>query len=309
MFTAIVVGGVLACAAILTFSFFFHAKADTLDLPIAQQSEEDPTYSSRFTNSVIYSAEQNQEIIESTIKSLPKTSIKNVTAKEYIVHNIDDDSIIIQNNNEVVKPIASVTKLITAVMARKLLDQDSYIIITQKILNVYGNEGHLRLGEKLKVSELMYPLLLVSSNDTAEALASSYSGGRQKFIREMNDWVNSIGAYKTYFRDASGLSPDNVSSANDLIIITKWILKNDPEIFDITLNKDKTIRTHTWTNPTHFLNLSTYVGGKNGYTPEANRTSVSLFKIGKQKKLFAVVLLGSASRDNDTLDLLDEAVK
>jgi D-alanyl-D-alanine carboxypeptidase len=56
------------------------------------------------------------------------------------------------------------------------------------------------------------------------------------------------------------------------------------------------------------LNLTSYIGGKNGYTPEANRTGLSIFKLGSKEKIFSVIILGSSMRDNDTLDLLDEAV-
>jgi D-alanyl-D-alanine endopeptidase (penicillin-binding protein 7) len=309
MFTAILVGSVLAFSSIFIYSFFINSKPATAQISLPQLNEEDPATTSRLSNLIIYSADQNLEIIESAKNSLPRVASNKVSALGYMVMNMDDDFLILQKNPETLMPIASVTKLVTAVMIRKLFDQEKYITITNEILRTYGNEGRLRQGEKFRVSELLYPLLLVSSNDSAEALAQSYPQGRQKFIKEMNNWVNSIGAYRTYFKDPSGLSASNVSTAKDLGIITKWILENDPEIFEITLNKLKTIRTHTWINPTHFLNLSTYAGGKNGYTPEANRTNISLFKLGRQKKIFAVVLLGSSLRDNDTLDLLEEAVK
>ncbi|MEA2715254.1 MAG: hypothetical protein QOG91_282, partial [Candidatus Parcubacteria bacterium] len=92
--------------------------------------------------------------------------------------------------------------------------------------------------------------------------------------------------------------------ASDLVIILDWLRKNDPSILAVTELKSKTVRNHTWVNPTHFLSLSNYAGGKNGYTPEANRTAASLFTMGKNKDLVAVVVLGSGSRDSDELRLL-----
>ncbi len=309
MFTATIFGGILAFSFISLYSYFSNSEPVTAQISLPQLSEEDSTFSSRLSNSTVSSIEKDLEIIEGIKKSLPRVGSKKVSAAGYIVVNVGDNFTVLEENTEILMPIASITKLITAVVARKLFDKDKYINITSEILKTYGNEGRLRLNEKFKLDELMFPLLMVSSNDSAEAIAQSYPQGRQKFIKEMNNWVNSIGAYRTYFKDPSGLSSSNISTAKDLIIITKWILENDPEIFDITLNKTKTIRTHTWTNPTHFLNLSTYAGGKNGYTVEANRTSISLFKLGLQKKLFAVVLLGSSIRDNDTLYLLEEALR
>jgi D-alanyl-D-alanine carboxypeptidase len=168
----------------------------------------------------------------------------------------------------------------------------------------YGNTAGFRAGETFKASDLMYPLLMVSSNDTAEAFALAYD--RTKFIRAMNDWAQSIGAYRTYFVDASGLSPDNVSTVNDLAIMIDWIRLNDPTIIDISTLKSKTIRNHTWVNPTHFLSWSYYLGGKNGYTTEANRTSVALFALGKNKNIYSIILLGSGNRDADVIKLLEK---
>ena len=122
----------------------------------------------------------------------------------------------------------------------------------------------------------------------------------------MNDFTQSIGAYRTYFADPSGLSAQNVSSANDLSIILKWINENQPEILKITKLKSKTVRAHTWVNPTHFLNWSNYAGGKNGYTPEADRTGAALFSMDHGSELYAAIVLGSESRDSDVIKLLEK---
>ncbi len=310
MLKAIFVGMVIAAVVIIGYRF-----VATTNVSMSSQkviSEEDPEDSSvitKFSREFISSPDNSKEIIEQAKNSLPKPANSKVTAKSYVVINLDTNMVVLEKDAEKLQPLASVTKLVTAIVARKLIDQNKYVTIDQKILGVYGSEGNLRFGEKLRVGELMYPMLMVSSNDSAEAVAQAYDLGRDKFIKEMNIWVNSIGAYRTYFKDASGLSSQNVSTAQDLSIIVQWVLKNDPEIFNITLLKSKTIRTHTWTNPTHFLNLTSYIGGKNGYTPEADRTNVSLFKIGKYKRTYGVILLGSSQRDNDTLDLLDEALR
>ena len=280
-----------------------------VNVSLLEEGEVDPSFVSRFSRVFIYSSDNGKEIIQSAKNSLPKTSNLKISASAYAVIDLDRNALLIEKNSEQLLPIASVTKLVTAVVAKKLLNEDLYVTMSDKILSTYGNEAKFRIGEKLRVSELFYPLLMVSSNDSSEALAQSYSKGRINFMKEMNNWVNSIGAYRTYFADPSGLSVKNVSTTKDLSIIVKWILVNEPEIFDITLLKSKTTRTHTWINPTHFLNLTSYAGGKNGYTPEANRTSVALFKLGKQNRLYGVILLDSAARDSDILDLLEEAIR
>ncbi|HEY4478281.1 MAG TPA: hypothetical protein VI775_00360 [Candidatus Paceibacterota bacterium] len=273
---------------------------------IAEEGEIDPTFVSNFSRIFIYSSRKNN-IDNNPDNSFIPNFPNPISSDAYIVYDMNDSETIIEKSVDKLLPIASITKLATAVIANRLIDANDRIEITQKVLNTEGDTGNLRLGEKLYKEELLYPLLMVSSNDSAEALAQYYD--RDAFIKKMNDWASSIGAYRTYFYDPSGLSPKNVSSASDIALMAEWIKNNESEIFDITLTKVKNIRTHTWTNPTHFLNLTAYKGGKNGYIPEAGLTSISLFYIGSPKKLYAVVLLGSKDRNEDTLSVLNKAKK
>jgi len=235
---------------------------------------------------------------------LAQLSGDKVTASAYLLKDLTSGVVVKEFNTDKILPIASVTKLVTAIVSRRMMDQSMKVTIDRDTMATYGNTALFQIGETFKVEDLMYPLLMVSSNDAAEAIAQKY--GRKKFIEVMNDFVQSIGAYRTYFADPSGLSPQNISTAGDLAVILEWIEKNDPTILGITAIKSKTIRSHTWTNPTHFLSWSYYLGGKNGYTPEANRTSVSLFTVGIHKNTYEVILLGSESRDSDTVKLLEK---
>ncbi len=249
-----------------------------------------------------YSAADEEDVINSAAQSLPHAEVRGITAEAYSVKNITSGTVIAEKNSFQLLPIASLTKLVTAIVARKLISDNARITITKKVMQTYGNTASFKAGEIFSSSDLMYPLLMVSSNDAAEAYAQYY--GRAQFIQSMNDFTQSIGAYRTYFADPSGLDPRNVSTANDLALILNWIRINDPTILAVTELKTKTIRNHTWTNPTHFLSWSYYMGGKNGYLPESNRTNASLFKLGTNGDLYAVIVLGSSQRDADTIALL-----
>lgn len=241
-----------------------------------------------------------------------------ITAKAFIVKKISASTtlassgevspgpgiVVAEKESETMMPIASITKLVTAIVASEKISPNARITLSREIVNVYGNTAGFRVGETFQAGDLMYPLLMVSSNDAAEAYARYL--GRKNFIQAMNDFAQDIGAYRTYFADPSGLSKYNVSSAKDIAIILEWIAKNRPQLLSITGLKSKTIRDHTWVNPTHFLAWTNYVGGKNGFTTEANRTAASLFTIGKDDELYAVVLLGSKSRDSDEFKLLNK---
>lgn len=262
----------------------------------------DGTSISGTKRTIRYTASEEEDLINAASQALPFSSNKGIGAKAYILKNLTNDDTTTEHNANQLLPIASLTKLATAVIARQLIDPNERITVGRNVMATYGNTAGFRVGETFKASDLMYPLLIVSSNDSAEAFALAY--GRTRFIKAMNDWAQSIGAYRTYFADASGLSALNVSTANDLAIMIDWIRKNDPKIIEITSLKSKTIRSHTWVNPTHFLSWSYYIGGKNGYTTEANRTGISLFALGKNKNIYTIIVLGSSNRDSDVLKLL-----
>ena len=146
---------------------------------------------------------------------------------------------------------------------------------------------------------------MVSSNDAGEALAGNYPLGRAWFIKAMNNWAYSIGAYNTYFADPTGLSTENISSPHDIAIMLAWIYIHYPDLITITDTKTKYLGTHTWVSPTQLLNLSSYVGGKNGFLPLAGQTSVSIFKMSTTTQ-YIIVTLNSKNRDQDILNLLSQ---
>jgi D-alanyl-D-alanine carboxypeptidase len=314
-FFTVVFGGMLAIAVGIGIAYSGSVAWRTLkpklasipafSLSSAVASAVTPTDGTSISGSkrtIRYTASEEEDLINAAAQALPTASDKRITAKAYLLKNLTRGDVTIEHNADQLLPLASLTKLATAVVARKLISADERVTITRDIMSTYGNTAYFQVGETFKASDLLYPLLMVSSNDAAEAFARDY--GRAKFIRAMNDWAQSIGAYRTYFADPSGLSPQNVSTVNDIALMLEWIRKNDPTIIETTALKSKTIRSHTWTNPTHFLSWSYYIGGKNGYTDEANRTGASLFALGKNKNVYAVVVLGSNNRDADVVKLL-----
>ncbi|MGC9605611.1 MAG: serine hydrolase [Minisyncoccia bacterium] len=266
----------------------------------AQLVSSDETASS--TPIIRYTALEEEDLINEAAQALPSGADNKISAKAYLVKDLVTGAISAEYAETRLLPIASLTKLVTAEIARRFIPPDMKITLTKEVMATYGNTADFKVGETFTASDLLYPLLMVSSNDAAEAYARAY--GRDQFISEMNAFSQSIGAYRTYFADPSGLSPLNESTATDLGLIIDWIRKNDPAIIDTTALKIKTVRDHTWVDPTHFLSWSYYLGGKDGYTDEADRTAVSLFAMGPRKDVYAVVVLGSASRDADIVKLL-----
>lgn len=240
-----------------------------------------------------------------------------ISAESYLVGNLETGEVYINFNSSSVFPIASVSKLYTALVVQHLMDSDKEIVITQPMLDAYGDAGRLVLDEKFTTEELLYPLLLESSNDAAEAYAQSF--GYENFMEEMNAFAKEIGLEKTSFRDASGLSPFNISNAKDLFTLTQYLYSHEEDILKISRTVDFDMATTSDHQSHHFVNInpysknSSFIGGKTGRTDEAKESMISLFKqkIGPQTYPIAIIILRSefAEREIDTGKLLDMFVE
>ncbi|MCF7865159.1 MAG: hypothetical protein K9M11_01480 [Candidatus Pacebacteria bacterium] len=231
-----------------------------------------------------------------------------LTSTSYLVADLLTGEIIYDKNEGLVAPIASVSKLMTAVIALENLDMQKIAVVSRDAYNTYGGEGELLLGEKIKLYDLMHPLLMESSNDGAEVLAEAYNGGRDAFMVLMNKKAAELGMHNTYYEDPSGLNPKNVSSVEDLLKLGRFIYQKHPSIFDMTHVRQYSILKHTWFNKNRFLTYDTFIGGKNGYIDEAKKTTVSIFDVTMAKggkRPVVIVLLKSDDREGDAVKLIN----
>ncbi|MDO8183474.1 MAG: serine hydrolase, partial [bacterium] len=229
-----------------------------------------------------------------------------VSASSYVVADLETGDLIMAKNDEVVRPIASVSKLLTALTSLDVVNQYQVAIIGLAAVGTYGTQGNLTAGEKMPVKELIFPMLLESSNDAAEALAEHF--GRANFINQINNKAAAIGLTKTNFSDPSGLSPQNVSTARDLARLAKHIYQYKRYIFAVTKERQYVYGEHTWLNSNKLLGTTGYLGGKNGFTDEASQTGVALFNLPLAEfaeRPVVLVLLKSADRDKDMSTLIN----
>lgn len=218
-------------------------------------------------------------VVKPVVTSAPKL----ISAEAYLVKNLDTGQVYSSYNNRRVFPIASLSKLVTAVIATENIPANTKITITQEMLDSgYGEAGNLKVGEIFTVSELLYPLLLESSNDAAEALAKHY--GYAEFIRKMNVFVAELGMSATTFRDASGLSSGNASNADNLFILAQYLYIKDKPLLELTKVKTMTLASTT-EHGMHIFNTinpfpfdPNFMGGKTGRTNEAKESMISLFR-------------------------------
>ncbi len=288
-----------------SLSSTFHPNAQVLTAVDVATTSEEKLGSDDVEDSI------SMELSDETVYSLKSTGKYPIlSASAYLVGDVENGKIILQSHSTTTYPFASVTKLMTALVAKQVDNLHDIATVSKEAVATYGKEGDLHFGEKIVAGDLIYPMLLESSNDAAEALANHY--GRQQFINLMNQKAAAIGMFSTTYFDASGLSYKNFGSAEDLFKLASHIHTIMPEILDATRVKEYDILNHHWTNHNHFLVLSSFAGGKNGFTDEAKHTSVALFtlpltsKDGKVTELrtLAIIILHSDNREKDVATLL-----
>ncbi len=247
----------------------------------------------------------NDELMSDKYEIIPKAISPILSSKAYMMADLETGEIIIEKNADTIYPLASVSKLMTAVVATEKMNLNDVAIVSRDASDAYGAQGALKLGEKIILSDLIYPLLMESSNDAAEVFADHF--GHQAFMDEMNKKARSLEMYDTYYGDPSGLDPKNTSTPNDLLKLVRYIWKTDPSIFATTRVKQFSIKGHTWYNRNAQLPLAGFVGGKNGFIDQALQTTASIFEIptlkGGNRKV-VIIILKSADKNGDVNKLI-----
>ncbi len=204
-------------------------------------------------------------------------------------------------------PLASVSKLMTAVIAIEDVGVNTHVTITPQDLSVDGISGDLQAGQQYTVQQLLTIMLTVSSNRAAMAIADTY--GFQKFVDAMQQKASQLGMTQTTYVEPTGLSQLNESTATDLEKLVKYIYENHPEIYTITRQPTATIQdlntgaSNTLWNINDFSHTrSDFYGGKTGFTDEAGENLVTLFTYGDQHLLF--IVLGTTDNRFDQTEIL-----
>jgi len=228
-----------------------------------------------------------------------------ISAKAFLVGDLNTGEVILAKNQDQKFPIASTSKLMTALVTTEISTPDNIAQVTKTALATEGKNGGLKLGEKIKTADLIYPLLLESSNDAAEVLAQYF--GRDSFISKMNQEAEKLLMSKTSYEDPSGLSSNNQSTASDMFKLAGYLIQQQPDLFKITTKRSYSNKQHSWSNISQFLGEDGYLGGKSGYTDAALQTIVSLFSLPLGQigdRPIAITLLQSSDRYKDVESIL-----
>lgn len=242
-------------------------------------------------------------------------SVPEITARSALVYDLTSDKTIYSKNPKLRLPMASLTKIMTSVIALENKKSNDNYNVSQKDLVGEDSMG-LSPNEVLSLNELLHGLILTSGNDAAETLATNFPGGRTFFIKAMNNKAGALGLSDTNFTNPTGLEGDGMqyTTAYDLLVITKYALSKFPTFNDVVSTFDYQIY-QTPTHKAYFLENETNLltsypgvkGVKTGYTPEAGLCLVTYLDYNGHKIIG--VLLGSDNRRGEMIDLLDYALK
>lgn len=251
------------------------------------------------------------------LKNEVKSTLKKpeVTASSALVYDLTTDKVTFTKNPKEKLPMASLTKITTAIIALENKRNDDKYIVKKEDLVGEDTMG-LTEGEILTLEELLYGLILHSANDSAETIASNYDGGRKNFIKAMNKKAKSLGLINTNYTNPRGLEGDGsqYTTAYDLLVVTRFAIMNFPLFNKITSTVDYTLpysKNHKeiyLENETNLLTSYPGVKGiKTGYTPEAGFCLVTYLDYGGHKIIG--ILLGSNNRRLEMKDLLDYSLR
>lgn len=206
------------------------------------------------------------------------------SASSSIIIDLDSGRVLYENNADEVRLIASITKIMTCIIAIEEGDLNKEVTANEEILTMYGTSIYLELGEKMKLIDLLYGLMLRSGNDAAVVIAKEIAGSEEKFVEMMNNKAKELGMTNTSFSNSHGLDEEtkNYSTARDMAKLSKYAYKN--KIYRKIIGTEEyrvqtDNKSYLWYNRMKLLSNYKYcTGGKNGYTPNAGKTLVTTHK-------------------------------
>lgn len=246
---------------------------------------------------------RNTPTVEDALEELNATEMLELGSSKALIINQETGETLYAKNTNTPTPIASVTKLMTAmVVLDAMLPLDEYLTVTNADIDTLkGTSSRLRIGTKLPRAELLRLALMASENRAASALGRNYPGGLPAFIKAMNHKAYELGMRDTHFVDPTGLNSGNISTAEDLVKLVRAAYEYD-EIRQESTAISQEVLVNGRRNPTNFVNTNALVRkgdwviglSKTGFISEAGRCLVMQAEIGGQQLI--IVLLDSVGK-------------
>ena len=234
-----------------------------------------------------------------------------LAAKSAIVYDTRSSRFLYSKNPEERLPVASLTKLLSAVVVLENLDMNDIVRVPKEAVRIDGEKQTLYLDEGIRVRDLFKMMLVESSNDAAYALMYHASASGIDMVSVMNKKAVELGMRNSIFHDPAGLNDDALSASDDLLKLVKYSLKFD-ELWSVLGEKTAKIYSvdgkieHQVNSTNQLLGfVPDIVGGKTGYTDEALGCMILVVDVpGKNDRIISIVL-GSTERFTDTEKLIN----
>lgn len=151
-----------------------------------------------------------------------------ISAKSAVLMDQNSGRILYEKDPHEIKRIASITKIMTAIVAIESGKLNDTVKVSERAVHTEGSSLYLQPGEKIKLKDLVYGLMLRSGNDAAVAIAEHVGGSVEGFVFLMNQKAKEIGMKNTHFSNPHGLddSDDHFSTAYDMALLTKYAMQN-----------------------------------------------------------------------------------
>lgn len=211
------------------------------------------------------------------ILSLLFVFFQNEVYGDYIV--LVDGEVVYEENSHHVQSVASISKVMTALVAIENSNIHDVITIDQKTTEQIGSSLYMHINERYTLLSLIYGLMLRSGNDAAYAISEHVGGNQENFVLMMNDKAKELGMKDTIFSNPSGLDEfddGNQSTVYDMALCMQAAMKND--IFRVITNTKqyKAENNRVWVNKNRLLKEYEYCnGGKTGYTKQSGKTLIT----------------------------------
>lgn len=236
---------------------------------------------------------------------------KEISAKSYLLQDLHSRKVILQKDVSLILPIASITKLVTALISNSERNLNDFVKVHKS--TVLRNEGDksaiLKEGEFYTEKDLLLTMLVSSTNVSAISLATDVSGSPENFVNKMNDWAKERNLTNTSFGDTFGLSPLSKSSVEDISEILD-IFEQNSDLMKIlsTTNysiKEKKGRIQNLTSTNEMPVYKDFqIFGKTGTTKLAGKCFAGFVVRGKSR--WKIIILGSNNVFGDMKILLDK---
>lgn len=237
-----------------------------------------------------------------------------VSARSAVLIEQDSGRVLFEKDAHRISRIASITKIMTAILAIESGKIDEMVKVSERAVHAEGSSIYLKTGEKIKLEDLVYGLMLRSGNDAAVAIAEYVGGSVDGFVFLMNEKAREIGMVNTHFANPHGLDDheDHLSTAYDMALLTRYAMENEhyKKIAGTKVHRAPNPEKpwdRVWKNKNRLLTelYDHSTGGKTGYTKRAKRTLVST---AKQDDFALIAVTLNAPDDwNDHIQMFEMA--